>query len=124
MNGLSFTAKNFRNFIKIALAGFLILASGINLFAQYRGAPVKKDRLVKALRSKQLQTRDIVTVINSNGVDFTLTPDTKKLLIAAGARPEVIKAVADNLRFPSNNGSTFAKNRKSNRAKKPLTPDY
>jgi hypothetical protein len=124
MNGLSFTAKNLKDFIKIALACFLILTSGINLFAQYKGAPVKKDRLVKALRSKQLQTRDIVTVINSNGVDFTLTPDTRKLLVAAGARPEVIKAVADNLRFPSADDSTFAKNRKSNRTKKTLTPDY
>src|SRR5215213_6215330 len=98
MNGLSFTAKNFRNFIKIALACFLILTSGINLFAQYKGAPVKKDRLIKALRSKQLQTRDIVTVINSNGVDFTLTEETRQVLVAAGARPEVIKAIADNLR--------------------------
>jgi hypothetical protein len=124
MNGLSFTAKNLKDYIKIALAGFLILASGINSFAQYKGAPVKKDRLVKALRSKQLQTRDIVTVINSNGVDFTLTAENKKLLIAAGARPEVIKAISDNLRVPSSDDSTFAKNRKSNRAKKPLTPDY
>src|SRR5215213_8994235 len=124
MNGLSFTAKNLKDLIKIALACFLILASGINSFAQYKGAPVKQDRLVKALRSKQLQTRDIVTVISSNGVDFTLTAETKKLLIAAGARPEVIKAVADNLRVPSSDDSTVAKNRKSNRAKKPLTPDY
>jgi len=124
MNGLSFTAKKLKDFIKIALACFLILTSGINLFAQYKGAPVKKDRLIKALRSKQLQTRDIVTVINSNGVDFTLSPETKRLLIAAGARPEVIKAVADNLRFPSSDDSTFAKNNKANRLKKTLQPNY
>jgi hypothetical protein len=124
MNGLSFAAEKFRDFIKIALACFLILTSGINLFAQYRGAPVKKDRLVKALRSKQLQTRDIVSVINSNGVDFNLTPETRRLLITAGARPEVIKAVADNLRFPSSDDSMFAKNRKSNRLKKTPEPNY
>ncbi len=120
MYGFRFTAKNLRGFTKIALTWFLMLAGGINLFAQYRGAPVKKDRLVKALRSKQLQTRDIVTVINSNGVDFTLTTETRNLLIAAGARPEVIKAIAENLRSVSNDDSTFAKNRKP----KPLPPNY
>jgi hypothetical protein len=124
MNGSSFTAKRLKGFIKPALACFLILAGGINLFAQYRGAPVKKDRLVKALRSKQLQTRDIVAVINSNGVDFTLTPETKQLLLAAGARPEVIKAVADNPRFSSNDDSTFAKNRKPVPAKKTTLANY
>jgi hypothetical protein len=123
MNGLSFTAEKLKDFNKIALACFLILAGGISLFAQYKGAPVKKDRLVKALRSKQLQTRDIVTVINSNGVDFTLTPETKRALISAGARPEVIKAVSDNLRS-ANDDNTFAGNRRSNRTKKPLPPDY
>ena len=97
MNESGFT--KLKTFTKCLLACFLILASGINLFAQYRGAPVKKDRLIKALRSKQLQTRDIVAVINSNGVDFRLTPETRRILIAAGARPEVIKAIADNLRI-------------------------
>src|SRR5215203_1946851 len=101
MNGLSFNVGSLRGFTKIALACFLILTNAVSLLAQYKGAPVKKERLVKALRSKQLQTRDIVTVINSNGVDFTLTPETKSLLIAAGARPEVIKAIADNHRFPA-----------------------
>lgn len=122
MNGQSFTDKNSRPFIKFALVFFLILAGGINLFAQYKGAPVKKDRLVKALRSKQLQTRDIVTVINSNGVDFTLNEETRQLLIAAGARPEVIKAVAENLR--SGDDSTFARKNNPIRTPKPPAPDY
>ncbi len=114
MNESSFT--KLKGLLKPALACFLILASGINLFAQYKGAPVKKDRLIKALRSKQLQTRDIVAVINSNGVDFKLTPETRKILVAVGARPEVLKAIADNLRIASSDGSTFAG--KSNRNKK------
>ena len=103
-----------RSFIKIALACFLILVNAVNLFAQYRGAPVKKDRLIKALRSKQLQTSDIVAVINSNGVDFVLTTEVEKILIAAGARPEVIKAVANNFRLNNN----YARNRQSNRTNK------
>lgn len=70
--------------------------------AQYKGAPVKKERLVKALKSKQLQTADIVAVINSNGVDFKLTPALREALIAAGARPEVLRAIAENERSPYN----------------------
>ena len=102
MNSAVFTIRNCKEFIKFSAAAcFLILAAasaGNDLFAQYKGSPVKKDRLVKALRSRQLQTRDIVTIINSNGVDFQLTPAIKKSLIAAGARPEVLKAVANNPR--------------------------
>lgn len=124
MNRSSFTVINPYSFIKITAACLLIFISGVNLFAQYKGAPVKKDRLIKALRSKQLQTRDIVTVINSNGVDFALTSETRKLLIAAGARPEVIKAVADNPRFSPKSSDTIAKNRKSKRSDKIPVPNY
>lgn len=74
----------------------------INSFAQYKGAPVKKDRLLKALKSKQLQTGDIVSVINTNGVDFKMTEEVRQSLIAAGARPEIIRAVAENARLSSN----------------------
>ena len=122
MNGSSFTAKKLKGLIKITLACFLIFIAGLNSFAQYKGAPVKKDRLIKALRSKQLQTRDIVAVINSNGVDFTLTPETKQLLIAAGARPEVIRAIAENPRFDANSNS--AKTRKPTRKQNDLPADY
>ncbi len=87
-----------KSFIKILAACFIILMIGVNSFAQYKGTPVKKDRLIKALKSKQLPTEDIVTIINRNGVDFRLTEEVKKALIAAGARPEVINAVAQNQR--------------------------
>jgi len=122
MNGLSFTATREKGFLKPVLALCLIFVISLSSLAQYRGAPVKKDRLIKALRSKQLQTRDIVTVINTNGVDFFLTDETRNLLIAAGARPEVIRAVAGNPRLGG--GATTAKNRKVNRATKPLAPNY
>jgi tetratricopeptide (TPR) repeat protein len=124
MNLSSFTNRKLKSFIKPSLTCFLLLVNAFNLFAQYKGAPVKKDRLIKALRSKQLQTRDIVAVINSNGVDFLLTSETRRILIAAGARPEVIKAVADNLRVVPGDGSTTAKLNKANRSKKTLPPNY
>jgi len=123
MNGLSFTARKLKNFIKIAPVCLLIFIICLNSYAQYKGAPVKKDRLIKALRSKQLQTRDIVTVINSNGVDFELTPETRQALIAAGARPEVIKAVEENPRL-ANDDTILAKNRKSNRLSKKPAANY
>ena len=113
-----------KKFVEITVVCILIFIISFNSFAQYKGAPVKKDRLVKALRSKQLQTRDIVTVINSNGVDFALTPETRKMLIAAGARPEVIKAVAENPRFLPKASSTIAKNSKPKLPVKPPEPSY
>jgi hypothetical protein len=127
MNYPIFTIKECLGFIKIACACFLILIAGGNLFAQYKGAPVKKDRLVQALRSRQLQTRDIVVIINRNGVDFELTPSVRKSLIAAGARPEVIKAVSNNPRLPSKNNSVIvAKAERNNRArrKNPAPANY
>ncbi len=100
--------KNFTRFTTVCL---IVLTLGIVSFAQqYKGIPVKKDRLIKALRSKQLQTRDIVTIIRSNGVDFALTADTRKNLIAAGARPEVIRAADENLRLPSKDDNFDSKN--------------
>ena len=110
-----------KNFIRFAVASFLILIIGADTFAQHKGAPVKKDRLLKALRSRQLQTGDIVTVINSNGVDFSLTADIKKALLAAGARPEVIKAVADNQRSAASGNENSAK---SKRRRQPSATDY
>lgn len=116
-----FTIRACESFIKLTAACLLILiaaAAGSNLFAQYKGAPVKKDRLIQALRTRQLQTGDIVTIINRNGVDFELTPAVRRSLIAAGARPEVIKAVANNPRLSSKNNNIandVAKAGKNNR---------
>lgn len=116
-----FLLKKSKSFIKIAVACFLIFATGANGFAQYRGAPVQKDRLIKALRSKQLQTGDIVTIINRNGVNFNLTEEVRRALVAAGARPEIIKAIEENPRFSSNRNETTAKNKIR---VKPPAPNY
>jgi tetratricopeptide (TPR) repeat protein len=103
MRTASFNFRKFKIFWRSATIVFLICAIAVNAaFAQYKGAPVKKDRLLKALRSRQLQTSDIVSVINSNGVDFRLTAEIKKALVDAGARPEVIDAVSNNQRSISN----------------------
>ena len=114
-----FKSKKWQNFLVTTIACLLILSSGMNVFAQYKGAPVNQERLLKVLRSRQLQTRDIVSVINSNGVDFRLTPEIRRLLIAAGARPEVIRAAANNSRIVLKGNSTFAK-----KQKKKSAPNY
>jgi len=126
MNFPIFTIRKCKGFIKITAACLLILMIGGNLIAQYKGAPVKKHKLVQAIRSRQLQTQDIVTIIKTNGVDFALTPAVKKNLIAAGARPEVIEAVANNSRFPSKNNNVSAKVEKNNtsRGNKLAAPNY
>lgn len=125
-----FTIGRYKKFIKLAAICLLILTIAANdLFAQYKGAPVKKERLVRALRSRQLQSADIATIIRRNGVDFALTAETKKLLIAAGARPEVIKAVADNSRVAAASDDDAAavaraKHGRKNVEKKTAPPDY
>ena len=86
--------------IKAAFGCLLMLTLAGTLFAQYTGNVVRKDKLVTTLRSKQLQTREIVNTINTRGVDFQLTPVVEQELTVAGARPEVISAVRDNYRQP------------------------
>lgn len=107
-----FKIENKKSFFIAFAAVFLIFVAASSSFAQYKGAPVKKERLLKALKSRQLQTADIVTVITSNGVDFELTNDVKKSLIAAGARPEVIKAIEENRRGADN---SLAKSKRKNK---------
>lgn len=82
----------------LGVVGLILLAACGNLFAQYKGLAVKKEKLISVLRSRQLQTREIVAIVKSNGVDFQLTPTVETELIGAGARPEVIDAVRGNYR--------------------------
>src|SRR5215216_987975 len=77
---------------------FVCLTTTSAALAQYKGAPVKKDKLVSVLRSRQLQTREIVNVIKSNGVDFQVNDLIAAELTGAGARPEVIDAARGNYR--------------------------
>jgi hypothetical protein len=75
----------------------ILLVSSFAVFGQ-NNKPTTKNGLVKTLRSKQFQTRQIVGFIEQRGVDFKLTPDVEEELIAAGARPQVIEAVRNNYR--------------------------
>ena len=68
--------------ISVVLVAVALAAVG---FGQYKGTPATKEGLIKALKSHQFQTRDFVNLIQSNGVDFLITPATEQELIAAGA---------------------------------------
>lgn len=91
----------------------ILLGSVVDTAAQYKGSPVKKDKLLSVIRSHQLQTREIVATINSNGVDFKVDSIAEAELRGAGARPEVIEAAKANYRAsvsvpvkPVNSGNT------------------
>jgi hypothetical protein len=76
-----------------------ILILPMNIAAQkYVGSPVTKPRLIGVLRSKSLQTREIVKILNESGADFQMTGAVESELVAAGARPEVLAAVRNNYR--------------------------
>lgn len=92
------TANKMEISIKAGVVCLIILTACGNLLAQYKGSAVKKEKLISVLRSKQLQTREIVAIVKSNGVDFQLTPAVQTELVSAGARPELIDAVRSNYR--------------------------
>lgn len=107
----------------VKLAAVCLLFAAAVFARQYEGKPVTKERLVTALKTKALQTRQIVDTINNNGVDFQITPNVEAELVAAGARPEVLTAARSNYRAPAgrpvntgnngnngNNGKPFSKN--------------
>lgn len=90
---------NLRAILLFAIAGCLLNASSSSIFGQqYEGSPVTKDGLVKVLRSRQFQSRQVVQRINAKGVDFKLDSSNESELVAAGARPDVIEAVRGNYR--------------------------
>lgn len=83
---------------RLVLLAIVVLAASGAVLGQYKGDPVKRERLIKVLRSKQFQTKDIVQIISDNGVDFRLNAATERDLVAAGARPAVIEAARRNFR--------------------------
>ncbi len=111
----------YRYFATFTFVCLVFLVSAGSIMAQYKGSPVKKEKLVSVIKSRQLQAREIVKVINSNGVDFEISPSVEKELNAAGARPEVIAAARANYR-----ASAFAAKGsapKGNFTGKPLSRD-
>ncbi len=94
-----FTNNKTKILIKAGIICLVLLSAYGNSFAQqYKGLAVKKEKLISVLRSKQLQTREIVAIVKSNGVDFLLSAPVQTELVAAGARPEVIEAVRTSYR--------------------------
>lgn len=107
---------------RFALVLVVTIACTMGAFAQYKGSPVKKEKLVSVLRSKQLQTREIVNVIRSNGVDFQVSQAVELELYQAGARPEVIAAAKSNYRSAAS-VATPSPGGKSSFSGSPLTKD-
>ena len=88
-------------FFRSIMLAVIVAAVGVGAFGQYKGTAATKDGLIKALKSHQFQTRDFVNLIQSNGVDFVMTPAIEQELVAAGARPQMIAAAKANYRAPT-----------------------
>ena len=91
-------------FVVLTVIFVVFLSTGV--LGQYKGSPVKKEKLVSVLRSHQLQTREIVEVIQTNGVDFQVTLDVEQELVSAGARTQVIAAAKANYRASATTART------------------
>lgn len=113
----------YRNFFRSVVICLLAIVATGSAAAQYKGSAVKKEKLVSVLRSKQLQTREIVNVIKSNGVDFEVTQSVELELYNAGARPEVIAAAKSNYRSGGSASIKSGPAVKSNFSGSPLTKD-
>lgn len=87
-------------FLKLFLLVGLFSLVPLEAFAQkYTGSPVKKDRLLKAIRSKQFAVPILVKQIKISGVDFEMTPAAEAEFRAVKANPEVIAAASANYRY-------------------------
>lgn len=64
----------------------------------YTGAPVTLDKLLAALRGKQVTVAQAIEVINANGVDFELNEGVQEKLVAAGATRQLLNAINNNYR--------------------------
>ncbi|MEQ1762876.1 MAG: hypothetical protein ABL984_07020 [Pyrinomonadaceae bacterium] len=84
----------------------ILAVCSVAVIGQYKGDPVKKERLINVLRSKQFQTRDIVQIITESGVDFRLNAAGENELVAAGARPAVLDAVRRHFRGQNRSAAT------------------
>ena len=104
---------NFSKNLTAALILIVLFTCAAAFGQQYKGNPVTKERLVTALRTKALQTRQIVQTVTNNGVDFQATPNVEAELVSAGARPEVLTAVRNNYRAPVNNSKPSVVNNNS-----------
>jgi hypothetical protein len=66
---------------------------------KYSGSPVTKERLVRAIRSKQFAVPVVVKQIQESGVDFELTAAAESELRGVNANQRIIDAVRANYRY-------------------------
>ena len=91
--------------MKSKLKIFVLFAAAVlilppQLYSQkYTGSPVTKDRLLRAVKSKQFAVPIIIKLIRDSGVDFELTEAVESELLAARAHKSIIDAVGSNYRY-------------------------
>lgn len=78
--------------------------------ADFKGDPINKENLKKtadAAAQKKGLLKELITSINSHGVDFNVTPGIEDELRAAKVPPPVIAAAKENFRLPNGKRASF-----------------
>lgn len=83
----------------LAAAAVVIITVGDIMAQNYTGSPVTKDRLLKAVRSKQFAVPLLVKQIRISGTDFEVTPAVERELLAVRANREIIDAAKEHYRY-------------------------
>jgi hypothetical protein len=92
----------------LAVWGFVLFCPALLAAQNYTGSPVTKNRLIKVVQSKAVALPLIVKLIKESGVNFKLTPEVERELLAVKTNGQIIDAAKNNFRAPIN--TTSAKN--------------
>lgn len=102
-----FFSNHARKIISLFVFAVCVNFAGFETNAQkktYIGDPVNQPGLLKVLKAKQYQTRQIIQVVVEHGVDFRLTVALRKELVEAGARPDLLTVIEQNYRGKASGG--------------------
>ena len=91
--------RSIRSVFILVAATIILSAAGDIKGQNYTGSPVTKDRLIKAVRSKQFAVPILVKQIRISGTDFEMTPTVERELLAARANREIIEAAREHYRY-------------------------
>lgn len=85
--------------LALIAAQIVIFSSAEAAGQNYTGSPVTKERLIRAVRSRQFSVPILVKTIRTSGTDFEVTPAVERELLAARANREIVDAAKENYRY-------------------------
>jgi hypothetical protein len=97
-----FPCRALARFVAAAvLACGLAVAGAPDTRAQSSNAPIKKKGLIDALRLNGFTTAELIERVTRRGVDFQMTAQDERDLVAAGAKRDLVEAVRRSYRRPA-----------------------